>query len=99
VDIYKYICVAVVTVPNAQGDFTCNEYKDVFLLEYKGTLDGLNFADNEVADVKLVHWTEVEKDMLAQIGPGGEELDGPYVPRPMSYVDLLFGAMRERFGK
>jgi len=80
-----------------QGDFTCNEFKDIFLLKYSGTLEGLNFADNEVSDVKLVPWQEVEKDMLAQVSPDGEPTDGAYVPRPMSYIDILFDAMRERF--
>jgi len=80
-----------------QGDFTCNEYKDIFLLKYSGLLQDLNFADNEVSDVKLIPWQQVEKDMLLQLSPEGEPTDGPYVPRPKSYIDLLFDAMRARF--
>lgn len=84
-------------LPRVQGDFQCNEYKDVFLLEFQGGLSDLNFADNEVSDVKMLHWKVVEGDMIAQLGPGGQELDGPYVPRPRSYIDLLFTAMRAKF--
>ena len=52
---------------------------------------------SQVSDVRMIHWTEAEQNMLKQLGPGGEELDGPYVPRPRSYIDLLCNAMRQRF--
>ena len=32
-----------------------------------------------------------------QVGPGGEEKDGPMIQRPLHYINVLFSALSERF--
>ena len=78
------------------GEFTCNEYKDLFLLRFDGDVGELRFSPDEVADVALKHWTEVRQDLLAQLDPDGRELDGPMIQRPRHYIDALFAALGDR---
>ena len=89
------------------GAFECNEYKDLYLYKLNfadggGDVDiktALDFQPNEeVSDVKLVPWLEVKQDMLAQLNDKDGELDGPMVPRPRHYIDLLFDALAGRVG-
>ena len=49
------------------GDFICNEYKDLFLLKYEGSVSDLKFSPDEVAAVDSKHWTQVKEDLLAQV--------------------------------
>ena len=78
------------------GEFTCNEYKDLFLLRFDGDVGELRFSPDEVADVALKHWTEVRQDLLAQLDPDDRELDGPMIQRPRHYIDALFAALGDR---
>jgi hypothetical protein len=122
------------------GDFICNEYKDLFLLKYEGSVSDLKFSPDEVAAVDSKHWTQVKEDLLAQVnyhqystlvwcvhgyyiikiyihnthththtyththththaqlGPNGEEKDGPMIQRPRHYIEILSSALAVRF--
>ena len=83
------------------GDFLCNEYKNIFLfkLPFGDDVDikaELRFEPNEeVADIRMAHFTEVKEALLAQLD-GTTELDGPFIQRPRHYLNVVFGALAER---
>jgi len=81
----------------AQGPFTCNEYKDVFLLRYDGDVSDLQYGEDEVQAVALRPWSQVLSALETQVGPDGEQLDGEFIPRPRHYLDLLFPAIEAKF--
>jgi hypothetical protein len=70
------------------GDFLCNEYKDVYLLEFNGDISELKYAEGEVEEVKFENWQSVQNRLTSS--------DGTYIPRSESYITGLFNAVQQR---
>ncbi|KAJ1473802.1 NUDIX hydrolase domain-like protein [Baffinella frigidus] len=80
-----------------QGEFTCNEYKSLFLLKFSGDVSELNFDPAEVEAVEARAIIELAAQLRTQSPQDKPRIDGPFVPRPAHYLSVLLPALEAKF--